>query len=737
MAIHHKGPHDWTDEEQGLLAQVVERSWAHIERVRGAAMLHRQEEMLRLATEAAAIGSWDFNPKTGKLTWDARCKELFGLPPDAEVTYEDTFVAGLNPLDRDRTLAAIEDALRPGGPGTYDVEYRTIGLRDGRERWIAATGRGIFRDGEAVRFVGTVQDITPRKRAELALAEETRALDLLNGTANRLAGELDLNRLVQAVVDAGVAFCGAQFGAFFYNVANEKGESYMLYALSGADPAHFNKFPMPRNTAVFAPTFAGEGIVRSGDITKDPRYGHNAPRKGMPEGHLPVRSYLAVPVMSRTGEVLGGLFFGHGLPDVFDARSERLMTGLAAQAAIAIDNAHLFQGAQRLNQTLESRVEERSAALLKAQAALQQAQKMEAIGNLTGGVAHDFNNLLAAVLGSLQLLQKRTSDPGQVRLIENAMQAAQRGAMLTRRMLAFARKQDLKSEAVRVPSLVEGMRELLESVLGPTIRIQTALPASLPLVQIDANQLETALLNLAVNARDAMNGNGRITIAAGHEVLGMPAHGLAPGAYVRLSVTDEGAGMDEATLKRAIEPFFTTKGIGQGTGLGLSMVLGFAQQSGGTLILSSAPGQGTTAEIWLPVAAALEETGAPGETVAAAPAPAARLSILLVDDDSLVLRATCEMLEDLGHTVEAVSSAAAALDMLAKRPFDLVVSDHAMPNMTGAQLCHEIAGRHAGTRCLLISGYAELPADIPASRLAKPFDQEALARAVQAAASGA
>jgi signal transduction histidine kinase/ActR/RegA family two-component response regulator len=374
----------------------------------------------------------------------------------------------------------------------------------------------------------------------------------------------------------------------------------------------------------------------------------------------------------------------------------------------------------------------------RAEEALRQAQKIEAVGQLTGGVAHDFNNLLAVVIGNLELLRKHVpDDPRTARLLDSALQAAQRGAALTHRMLAFARRQELKPEPVDVPDLVRGMTDLLQRSIGPMVRIETRFPLGLSRARVDANQLELALLNLVVNARDAMPDGGTITVAAQEKAIGPENEsGLTEGAYVCLSVTDTGQGMDEATLAQAMEPFFTTKGIGKGTGLGLSMVHGLAAQSGGRLLLTSAPGQGTTAEIWLPVAAqapAAPELVKPA-LIDAIP-PSRSLHILVVDDDVLVLQNTSAMLEDLGHTVVEAGSAQEALAHLNRlRTVDLMITDQAMPGTTGLQLVDAVKARWPNLPIILATGYADLPSDLDSTvvRLSKPFRQHELAKAVAA-----
>jgi PAS domain S-box-containing protein len=379
------------------------------------------------------------------------------------------------------------------------------------------------------------------------------------------------------------------------------------------------------------------------------------------------------------------------------------------------------------------------AALDEARQALFQTQKLHAIGRLTGGVAHDFNNLLMAVIGSLELLRKRLPpDQRAAALLENAVQGARRGAALTQRMLAFARRQDLKLEGVELPTLVDGMRGLLQSSVGPAVELVTRFAEPLPPVLTDANQLEAALLNLAVNARDAMADGGRLTIEAQATSVGPDTDtGLPAGDYVRLAVIDTGSGMDEETLAHATEPFFTTKGVGKGTGLGLSMVHGLAEQSGGRLWLSSDPGQGTRAEIWLPKAESARPWAEPPVATAVAPEESGHLTVLAVDDDELVLENIAAMLEDLGHTPVIATSAREALRTLDTNTVNVVITDHAMPVMTGLALAREIKARRPGLPVGLATGYAELSADtdrdIP--RLAKPYTQADLAGLIRRLAS--
>jgi signal transduction histidine kinase len=371
----------------------------------------------------------------------------------------------------------------------------------------------------------------------------------------------------------------------------------------------------------------------------------------------------------------------------------------------------------------------------EADAQLAQAQKMDAIGQLTGGVAHDFNNLLTPIVGSLDLVRRRHKDDERTqRMVGGALQAAERAATLTQRLLAFARRQALQPRAVDIAALIEGLVDLIRRSLGPTIRVVLEVPGDLPSARVDPNQLELALLNLAINARDAMPGGGQLTITVADATLDeRNTTGLAAGRYIRILATDTGIGMDKATLARATEPFFSTKGVGKGTGLGLSMIHGLAAQSGGTLTLASEPGRGTRVELWLP---ATHEEPAAVADLHNEPVPARRAAkILLVDDEDIVRFATADMLRDIGYQViEAASGSQALAAIRGGVDVDMLVTDYLMPGITGAALITELRATGHHLPALLITGYAATGADVPGDvpRLAKPFRQVDLAARVDA-----
>jgi signal transduction histidine kinase/DNA-binding response OmpR family regulator len=659
-------------------------------------------------------------------------------------------------------------ALR-ADPDLRDVPVVLLSARAGEEAKVEGLEAGaddyltkLFSARELLARVSTNLELArARRKAGDVLREETRRLETLNRTGAALAAELNLDRLVQMVTDAAVELTGAKFGAFFYNLVNEQGESYTLYTLSGAPREAFEKFPMPRNTAVFDPTFRGEGVVRSDDILRDPRYGRNPPHNGMPKGHLPVRSYLACSVVSRSGEVHGGLFFGHPKPGVFDERAELIVSGIAAQAAIAIDNARLFgqsrqaqEELRRLNETLEQRVAAEIRERMTAEEALRQAQKMEAIGRLTGGVAHDFNNLLQVILGNLDALRRQLGD-GAIqkdeirRFSDAAVRGAERAAVLTQRLLAFSRRQPLQPQPLEVNKLVTGMSDLLRRTLGEGITTETVLAGGLWRISADANQLESALLNLAVNARDAMRSGGKLTIETANahldEAYAATHDEVKAGQYVMVAVTDTGVGMSKEVLAKAFDPFFTTKDVGQGTGLGLSQVYGFVKQSGGHVKIYSEPGEGTTVRLYLQ-----RLPGGADDVAEAMPAqriPAGRRSevVLVVEDDEDVRASTVEMLRELGYGVlEAADGRAALRALEGNGGVHLLFTDVGLPGgLNGRQLADAALQRRPGLKLLFTTGYARNAIvhhgrlDPGLELIVKPFTYAALAAKIRSVLEGA
>ncbi|MGN6497762.1 MAG: PAS domain S-box protein [Tsuneonella sp.] len=792
----------------------------------------------------------------GRVTsWSAGAQRIFGwtAPEMIGRTLERLFPEGTGEEALQREMANALSSGRGGGDEGWRIH------KDGALIW--ATGEmSPIRDaaGRAVGFTKIVRDRSTSRKAEEALGEERRALEVLNRAGSALAAENDLQQLVQIVTDAGVELTGAEFGAFFYNVEDARGESYMLYTLSGAPAEAFARFPMPRNTQVFGPTFSGEGIVRSDDITQDPRYGRSEPYFGMPEGHLPVRSYLAVSVFSRSGEVLGSLFFGHAEKGVFTEESERGLEGLAAEAAVAIDNVRLVRelhseleqrrtaeanlaesearlrlaneaadvgtwdfipatrelrwdakcrdlfglpadaevtyedaflagihpadreladaavqqalvpgsagrydieyrtiglddGKERwiaahgktvfedgeptrfigtvmditarkhteerlkaLNEQLEHEVQAEVARRAEAEDALRQAQKMEAVGQLTGGIAHDFNNLLAGITGSLEVIGRRISEDrteGLQRFIDGAQTSAQRAAALTQRLLAFSRRQTLDPKPTDINRLVLGMEDLIRSSLGASIELEIVGAAGLWPVQVDRAQLENALLNLVINARDAMPGGGRLVVETANKWLDARAgreRDLPTGQYISICVTDTGTGIPKEIAERIFDPFFTTKPIGQGTGLGLSMIHGFVRQSGGQVRVYSEPGDGTTMCLYLPRFSGQLAEDAEG-LVTHIPEVGTGRSVLVIDDEPTVRMLIAEVLHEAGYTVAEAQDGPSGLKLLeAMNRIDLLITDVGLPGgMNGRQVADAARVTRPELKVLFVTGYAE------------------------------
>ena len=447
------------------------------------------------------------------------------------------------------------------------------------------------------------------------------------------------------------------------------------------------------------------------------------------------------PAAARMGSLLGNVSFLErpfhpttliSLAQTSIRARRRQYEARARLASLSESEARL----SRLTESLEERIQQELHERRRAEDALHQVQKMEALGQLTGGIAHDFNNLLMAIMGNMDLLRKHLpNDPRAQRLIDGAIQGATRGAALTQRMLAFARQQDLRTTSTDISALIAGMEDLLDRSLGAQISLELRPGRHLPLVEVDPTQAELAILNLAINARDAMPHGGRITISA--EFPREHPGALKPGRYVRVQVRDTGIGMNEDLLARAIEPFYSTKPIGKGTGLGLSMVHGLAVQLGGLFELQSTVNVGTTASIWFPASNAVVEEQEQAAAQEKSFAKSRSAAILLVDDDALIGMATADMLEDLGHTVFEARSGKIALEILKQsakegQKIDLVITDQAMPGMTGLELADQIRAVFPALPILLATGYAELPAGQKSNlpRLSKPYVQDTLRRAV-------
>ncbi|MFJ2324579.1 PAS domain S-box protein [Pseudomonas sp. NPDC087690] len=515
-------------------------------------------------------------------------------------------------------------------------------------------------DGKLLGFAKITRDLTDRKMAEETLKQSEQQFRLL----------------VQGVTDYAIYMLSPEGRVSNWNQGAQRIKGYLPEEIIGQ---HFSIFYTPEDRELGEPQRALEIATREGRF-------ENKSWRMRKDGTRFLAHVVVDAIRGDTGTLLGF-------------------------AKITRDITEAHQAQQALEKTRE---------------ALFQAQKMQAIGQLSGGIAHDFNNLLTVILGNLEIVQKRIGDDAKIsRLLENATQGALRGVSLTQRMLAFARRQELKTESVDIPQLVQGITGLLRSSLGPGIRVDARFPEDLQPVLADSNQLELALLNLATNARDAMPDGGTVIISAEAQVVLELGHADLPaGRYVCLSLIDSGEGMDAQTLASARDPFFTTKGLGKGTGLGLSMVHGYMEQLGGRFVLKSAKAQGTTAELWIPVA--VEGVSSKPLHPPAEPITVPRLSVLVVDDDSLVLTSTSLLLEDLGHRVISATSGSQALTLFDQgEVIDLLITDMAMPHMSGAQLAHAVRVLKPDLPIILATGYAErlegFAAQLP--RLPKPFTQ--------------
>ncbi|HEX7013155.1 MAG TPA: response regulator [Steroidobacteraceae bacterium] len=748
------------------------------------------------------------------------------------------------------------------GETLHDVPGR-MRCKDGTIKDVLISSNGSFDNGKLLFTRCSTRDVTAELATARRMHSEAEKWEILYRTGTALAGQLDFDRLIATVTDAVVDLTGAAFGAFFYGTEDQSAGPSLPYRVAGAPAGQFHASILPRLTPLLERVFSEKCIVLTEDMPLET--GADVP---LPvDAPSVVRSCLAVPVIARSGGSQGALVVGHWQPRMFDHGDELIVGGIASQAAVAMENARLFQASQRaqlelkeMNKQLERRVRERTAALRESELhfeqlvngvtdyaiymldpegrivswnlgaqrikgyereeilgrdvslfytpedrandaprhtlaiaasrgrfeaetwrvrkngerfwasvvvnalhdesgkligyakitrdlserremeeQLRQAQKMEAIGQLTGGVAHDFNNLLTVIAGNLETIW-RLAPPEDARLkraIDHASRGARRAATLTQQLLAFSRRQPLNPRPTDINRLVSSMSEMVRRTIDESISVETVLAGGLWRAEIDAHQLESALLNLALNARDAMPEGGKLTIETAnasldeHYAVRYPE--LSPGQYVLVSITDTGVGMTREVLARAFDPFFTTKPIGQGTGLGLSQVYGFVKQSGGHVKLYSEPGQGTTVKIYLPRFTG-EVDLEPRAHTAIAPNGQRNELILVVEDDADVRAFTTATLLELGFGVLEAADADTALTLLEQRAdVRLLFTDVGLPGMNGAQLVRKAREIRADLPVLFTTGYARNAIvhqgrlDAGVELLTKPFTRAQLA----------
>jgi len=645
---------------------------------------------LSLALAAARLGDWSWDAKTDVVTLSQTAATIFDISPGRELTWTE-LRSLLHSDDAERARIAVERALE--AHGDYDIEYRVI-QKDDSTVWVSAKGRGIYGDqGEILGMLGFVQDITTRKSIEETLRTQTEALRTLNEVGRVISAELDLQKTVQAVTDAATELTRARFGSFFYNVLSEEGASYMLFALAGVPRHAFDRFPMPRATDLFGPTFRGEGVVRIANVKLDPRYGKNSPYYGMPEGHLPVTSYLAVPVVSSSGEVLGGLFFGHPQPDMFSDREEQIVVGLASQAAIAMDNARLYEAAKKARAEAEKAANDN--ALLYRQAEESGRLKEEFLAT----ISHELRTPLNAILGWARMLRSgQLSDDNAAKALDTIERNARAQAQLIDDLLDVSRivtgklRMDVRPTDPNsfIDAAVEAVRPAAEA---KGVRIQKIVDTGAVSVTGDPVRLQQVVWNLLSNAIKFTPRNGRVQIRLERV-----------DSHVEIVVNDTGQGIEADFLPHVFDRFRqadqrTSRQHG-GMGLGLAIVRHLVELHGGSVdARSPGEGQGSTFTVLLPITP-VYQVDLNGERVH----PAARdllpttecadrldgLRVLIVDDESDTRELLKQGLEFCGAIVTLAASATEALEELNKTKLDVLISDIGMPGEDGYDLIKQV-----------------------------------------------
>ena len=654
--------------------------------------LDEASERLKLALAASRLGDWVWDPKTDILTMSETAAAIFGIDPGSHMTWTEIREL-LHEEDREPSRLAVEKSLAEHTD--YDIEYR-VKRADDTEVWVSAKGRGMYDErGEVVTMLGFVQDISTRKANEEMLREQADALRTLNEVGQLISAELDLHKTVQAVTNAATELTGARFGSFFYNVLNEEGASYMLYTLAGVPREAFDHFPNPRATELFGPTFRGEGVVRIGNVKLDPRYGKNSPYYGMPEGHLPVVSYLAVPVVSRSGEVLGGLFFGHPEANFFSERDETLVFSLASQAAIAMDNARLYEAAKR------ARIEAEQAAAENERLYRQAEESSRLKEEFLATISHELRTPLSAILGWARMLRLgQLTKEQETKALDTIERNARAQAQLVDDLLDVSRiitgklRMDVRPADPNsfIDAAVEAVRPAAEA---KGVRVQKVMDTGAVSVPGDPVRLQQVVWNLLSNAIKFTPRGGRVQIRSERV-----------NSHLEIVVSDTGQGIAPDFLPHVFDRFRqadqkTSRQHG-GMGLGLSIVRHLVELHGGTVSATSeGEGRGATFIVRLPITP-VYQVDSSGSRVH----PAARdllppenitdrldgLKILVVDDEADTRELLKQGLEYCGAKVKVVGTAAEAVDGLVTFVPDILISDIGMPEVDGYDLIRQIRG---------------------------------------------
>ena len=694
--------------------------------------LRAQEESearLRFATQAGQLGIWELDLRSRTLVTSSICRENFGRDPALPLTYEE-LRAAIHPDDRARMDAAVAHSVTTGDD--YDIEHRVV-RPDGGTGWVEVRAQVVRRpDGTPLHMAGTSLDITGRKQREARI----QALLDLDDRFRTLDEPADLAFAAAEVLGPALGVSRAGYGTI-----DPQAETITIerdWNAPGVQTiAGVLRF---RDYGSYIDDLRCGGTVVVADAEQDPR---TAATAGALKA-INAQSFINMPVTEHEG-LVALLYLNHATARAWPQEDLIFVREVANRTRMAVERRRAERDLQALAATLETQVAARTAALMQAEAALRQSQKMEAVGQLTGGLAHDFNNLLTGIAGSLELLRTRVAQGrlGSVdRYVSAAQDAASRAAALTHRLLAFSRRQTLEPKATDVNRLVVGMQDLIRRTMGPAIAVEVAGLGDLWSTLVDPSQLENALLNLCINARDAMPDGGRLTIETGNRLLDERAartRDLPPGQYVSLCVSDTGTGMAPEVAAKAFDPFFTTKPIGQGTGLGLSMIYGFVQQSGGQVRIHTGLGQGTAVCLYLPRHQGDAEAAEIVAGVAQSPRAQQEGTVLVVDDEPTVRMLTTDVLAELGYTALQAADGGTALEVLrSKAPIDLLVTDVGLPGgMNGRQVADAARALRPGLKVLFITGYAETAVlshghlEPGMHILTKPFAMEALAARVR------